>query len=157
MTGLILFAHGSLLCGAGQSLLAHAQRLREAGLAAIVEVGYLNYSEPRFIEAVEKCAVQGATRIVVTPYFLTPGKFVSVDLPRAVETAQREFPALQFTIASAIGFDERLADALVAAAAEAKPAEAWGEALSEATAHCRALSECPLYSACAARQIEEDS
>ncbi len=159
MTGVILFAHGSLLCGAGQSLLVHAQRLRESGGAPIVEIGYLNYSEPRFIEAVARCAERGATRIIVTPYFLIPGKFVSVDLPRAVAEAERQFPALSFSVASAIGFDERLADALISAAEGAKSEEAWGDALGEAVAFCRALPECPLYETTAcprgAKQREE--
>lgn len=145
MTGVILFAHGSLLCGAGQSLIAHAQRLREMGIAPIVEVGYLNYSEPRFLAAVARCAEQGATHIVVTPYFLIPGKFVSIDLPKAVAEAQSKFPALDYTVVPALGFDERLADALITSANGARPSEAWGEALEESVAFCRALPECPLY------------
>ena len=145
MQGVILFAHGSLLCGAGQSLLKHAQRLRAMEVAPIVEVGYLNYSEPPFVQAVERCREQGATHITVTPYFLAPGKFVTVDLPKAVEEAQRLFPALSFTIAPAIGFDERLADALITAAEEARTAEFWGAAEAEATAFCRASAECPLF------------
>ena len=70
----------------------HADRLRARGLAPIVEIGYLNYCEPLFAETVSRCVAAGATRIVVTPYFLVPGYFVKVDLPRCVETAQAAFP-----------------------------------------------------------------
>ena len=51
----------------------------------------------------------------------------------------------QGQIADAIGFDERLADALITAADEARTAETWGEAEAEAVAFCRASSESPLF------------
>lgn len=145
MRAVILFAHGSLLCGAGQALREHAERLRVSDIAPIVEVGYLNYSKPPFLEAVQSCVEQGATQIIVTPYFLVPGKFVRVDLPKAVQEAQTQFPSLVFVIAEAIGFEERLADALILSAGEARPPETWGRDLEAATAFCRPSPECPLY------------
>jgi sirohydrochlorin cobaltochelatase len=107
LDAIILFSHGSLLCGSGQALSMHADRLRARGLAPIVEIGYLNYCEPLFAETVERCVAAGATRIVVTPYFLVPGYFVKVDLPRCVETARQAFPQVTFVVAEPIGFDER--------------------------------------------------
>jgi sirohydrochlorin cobaltochelatase len=150
MNAVVLFAHGSLLCGAGEALKAHAERLRARGIAPIVDIGYLNYSEPRFAEAVAACAAQGATRIVVQPYFLVPGKFVRTDLPAAVAAAQTAFPNLAFVIAEAIGYDEMLADALIESARKAAPPECWGDDLERAAQFCRASAQCPLYgtSAC---------
>ena len=145
MNAVILFSHGSLLCGAGEALLEHARRLRERGVAPLVEVGYLNYSEPPFAETVTKIAAQGATRILVTPYFLIPGKFVKVDLPRAVELARAAYPGIEFSIADAIGFDARLADALIDSAHHAFGPERWREDLSRASRYCRANPECPLF------------
>lgn len=145
MEAIILFSHGSLLCGSGEALKAHAARLRERGLAPLVEVSYLNYSEPSFAEAVARCAAQGASRIVVTPYFLVPGKFVKVDLPEAVRAAQRDFPNIAFVVSEAIGFDELLADALIASAQDAAPSEFWRDDLKRASQFCRANPQCPLY------------
>ena len=118
MDAVILFSHGSLLCGAGEALKVQAERLRARNIAPIVEVGYLNYSEPPFADAVASVVAQGATRILVTPYFLIPGKFVKVDLPRAVFEAQSAHPDVTFLVAEAIGFDPRLADALLDSAAQ---------------------------------------
>ncbi|HLK56589.1 MAG TPA: CbiX/SirB N-terminal domain-containing protein, partial [Chthonomonadaceae bacterium] len=87
MDAVILFSHGSVLCGSGVALDAHADRLRARGIAPIVTVGYLNYSEPPFLQAVAQCVAQGATRIIVAPYFLVPGYFVKVDLPKSVAAA----------------------------------------------------------------------
>jgi sirohydrochlorin cobaltochelatase len=124
MDAVILFAHGSLLGGAGEALQAHAERLRARGVAPCVEVGYLNYSEPPFADAVAKCVAAGADRILVTPYFLVPGKFVKVDLPQAVAAVRADYPQVQFVIAEAIGFDEALADVLIASARKAAPLDA---------------------------------
>src|SRR5262245_58373245 len=127
MEGLILFSHGSLLCGAGTALEAHAARLRTQGAFDVVEIGYMNYSQPYFAEAVARCAAAGAVRIVVAPYFLVPGKFVSVDLPRHIAEAQAARPGLAFAVADPIGYDASLADALISLAADAKPADFWDE------------------------------
>ncbi len=145
MNAVILFSHGSLLCGAGEALRKHADRLRARKIAPIVEVGYLNYTEPLFIETVTKCVAAGADRIVVTPYFLVPGYFVKVDLPKAVKAAQEAFPELPFVIAEALGFDERLADALIESALSAQDSRFWRRELANAAKFCRPSTTCPLY------------
>jgi sirohydrochlorin ferrochelatase len=145
MDAIILFSHGSLLCGSGEALKVHAAALRERGLAPLVEIGYLNYCKPEFSEAVDRCASLGASRIVVVPYFLAPGYFVKVDLPKAVATAQEAHPDLEFTIAEPIGYDERLANALIASAQSARDAKYWRDDLHNAAIHCLADPQCPLF------------
>ncbi len=145
VNAIVLFSHGSLLCGSGEALEAHAARLRSRGLAPIVEVGYLNYSEPPFAEAVAKAILQGARRIVVAPYFLVPGKFVRVDLPRAINSVRSMHPEIEFEVADAIGYDERLADALILSAQTAVGPEHWRDDLQRAALSCRANPDCPLY------------
>lgn len=141
----ILFSHGSLLCGAGEALNVHADRLKKEGLAPIVEVGYLNYSEPLFAETVDKVAALGAVRILVTPYFLISGKFVQTDLPEAIAAAQAAHPELEFVVAEAIGYDDRLADALLQSAALAGGPDTWRVELARASRSCRLNPQCPLY------------
>ena len=145
MDAIILFSHGSLLCGSGLALNVQAARLRERCLAPIVEIGYLNYCDPPFADTVERCVAKGATRIVVTPYFLVPGYFVKVDLPRCVEAARLAFPDTAFVVAEPIGFDERLADALIASAHCAGGTEHWRDDLKVAARYCRPDSRCPLF------------
>lgn len=155
MNAVILFSHGSLLCGSGEALQLHAERLREQAIAPIVEIGYLNYTDPPFATAVSRCLEQGATRILVIPYFLVPGKFVKVDLPEAIAHEEAAHPDVTFCLGDAIGYDEALADALLESAASAMPPERWGDALARASGHCLANPECPLYHspACPAHQL----
>jgi len=150
MDALILFSHGSLLCGAGEALDAHAARLRARGEYSPVEVGYLNYSEPSFGEAVDRCVAAGAKRIVVAPYFLVSGYFITHSLPEKIASAQARYPEIEFVIAEAFNHDERLADALWEAAIGAVGPERWREPLHRAANACRPSPTCPLYgtSAC---------
>jgi sirohydrochlorin ferrochelatase len=143
-TGLILFSHGSLLCGAGEAVRGHAMRIAQSGEYAAVEVGFLNYSEPSFEDAVERCAASGAGRIVVLPYFLVAGRFVTVDLPRRVEAARARHPGIDFILAEALGFAPELADAVLELAGQAGPPERWREDLWRAPESCDAREDCPL-------------
>lgn len=146
MDALILFSHGSLLCGSGEALEAHAKRLRERGdFRGIVEIGYLNYSEPLFAEAVGKVVAAGATRVIVVPYFLVEGYFVATRLPREVEKAREAHPGVEFVIAEALKHDAALADALLACAQNARPPSRWRDPMRRASSSCKARPDCPLY------------
>ena len=145
MDAILLFSHGSLLCGAGETLEGVADRLRARRDAPIVEVGYLNYSEPTFEATFARCVGLGATRIVVVPYFLVAGKFVQVDLPRRVTGIRGQYPEIEVLLAHALGFHPLLADALEACAVSARPPAAWRETAEEIARVCRASPRCPRF------------
>src|SRR5207249_4127788 len=92
MRAVLLIGHGSLRPGSGAAMIRLAARARAAGVAPIVEAGFLNYSRPRFAQALARCAAKGAAEVVVQPYFLIPGKFVQEDLPRVVRAIQPTRP-----------------------------------------------------------------
>lgn len=142
---IILFSHGSVLCGASQHLFDLARAMRERGDAPIVAPGFLNYSEPGFAETFRRCVEQGARRITVVPYFLVAGKFVKDDLPREIDAMRAAFPGVEVRIADAIRFHPLLADALLACADRAQPPSAWRDTRAQAAEYCRASERCPLY------------
>lgn len=148
----ILFSHGSLLCGAGEQLKAHAARLAQNGKYSRVEIGYLNYSEPSFARAVEKCVQAGATRITVAPYFLVPGYFVNVGLPGVLNPEQARFPEVEFRVAPVLGDHPLLADAVLHCADRAASSESWRSILHSAPLFCENDSDCPLHEKCAASE-----
>lgn len=144
-TGVILFSHGSLMCGAEQALEALARRIHAFGDVAIVEVGFLNYSAPTFEEAFRRCVAAGVSEIVVVPYFLVAGKFVTFDLPPRIEAAGRLYPEIAVRVTDALRFHARLADALVACAGRAAPIGEWRRASRAANRFCRSAPNCPAY------------
>lgn len=144
-TGMVLLSHGSLLCGAGRTLEEHAGRLRQTENYAAIEVGYLNFSEPTFEEAIERCLLVGVRRIVVVPYFLVEGKFVTEVVPQRLEEARVRFPNVEFVPARSLSYDRVLADAVVEMAARARPPERWRDDMLAAPRYCVSRSECPLH------------
>ena len=145
MKAIILFSHGSVLCGAERNLIDLATRMRERGDAPVVEVAFLNYTEPDLATAVRRCVEQGATRIVIAPYFLIAGKFVVDDLPAAIAAVQTRYPELQFDTAGVIGFHPILARVVVSAAELARLPGEWDPERSHNGAWCREQPKCPLY------------
>ena len=155
MRAIILFSHGSLLCGSGEALDSLAARMRAADETQMVEIGYLNYSEPSFEATFERCAQSGATEIVIAPYFLVAGKFVKYDLPPKIAAMQRRHPELQVRVADALGFHPLLADALTRCAERAAPIAEWRSRMNTARRYCRADVTCPLYGSRACRASHE--
>ena len=141
---ILLFSHGSVLCGAEQNLLEVAATMKEAGDAPIVEVGFLNYSEPLFASAVSACVEQGATSIVIAPWFLIAGKFVVQDLPAAIASVREAYPDVDFSIADVIGFHPAIAEAVIASAGTARDPRDW-TFVGDNTRWCRKNPRCPLY------------
>jgi sirohydrochlorin ferrochelatase len=84
MTGLVVFAHGSSVAAANDSVLRVTERLAAEGGYEMVEAAYLEMARPDLGEAVERLAAKGVTRIIVIPYFLTLGIHLRRDLPRIV-------------------------------------------------------------------------
>lgn len=142
---IILFSHGSVLCGAGQNLFELARFMQARGDAPIVEVGFLNYSEPPFAQAFRRCVEQGATSVMVVPYFLVAGKFVKDDLPKQIEQAHAEFPHVEVHVADAMRFHPLLADALLACAERAQTPQFWRDTKAQVAQFCRANPRCPLF------------
>ncbi|HKA13557.1 MAG TPA: CbiX/SirB N-terminal domain-containing protein [Myxococcota bacterium] len=113
---ILLVDHGSQHAPANQLLdrIAGAVRARLPG--AIVEVAHMELAEPSLAAALARCAARGVGEVVVCPYFLSPGRHTSRDIPVLVEQARAAHPALRVRVAAPLGFDERLVDVLLARA-----------------------------------------
>lgn len=143
--GVIVFSHGSVLCGAEQNLLKLSEHLQALLPEEIVEVGFLNYTSPDFMTAVERCVTGGARRITIAPYFLVAGKFVKEDLPQKIAEAKERFPEVDFLTATAIEYHPLLAEALESSSEELNPTAYWRERASLARPFCRENPRCPLF------------
>lgn len=102
-TAAILVGHGSLHSDSGRSMVQIATLLREQQVAPIVEAGFLNYNEPTLADAVAKAIAQGATQVIVQPYFLIEGHYVRNDLRQAVNTLAVTHAPVRFTVGEVLG------------------------------------------------------
>lgn len=143
-TSIILFSHGSVLCGAGESLSAMARELEQLADCG-VGVGYLNYSAPLFGGAVDAAVADGANEIIVIPYFLVAGYFVKQQLPPLIELARQRYPYVTFHVAEALRAHPLLPQIVLACAARAQTIDEWRKWWKVAPEFCRNDPACLLY------------
>jgi sirohydrochlorin ferrochelatase len=88
-TGIAIFAHGSSVASANDSVRAVAEQVARQGGFDLVQAAFLEQGTPDLAGAVALLAARGATRILVVPYFLTLGLHLQRDLPRIVADIAR--------------------------------------------------------------------
>jgi len=113
---LLIIAHGSRQRQANQFVFDQVKALSEklnkkyhAVLPAFLELG-----EPDVMSACTSLAQAHISHVDVLPFFLAPGRHVTLDIPqRLVEVTQR-FPQLQLQLLPFLGESEALSAALQA-------------------------------------------
>jgi sirohydrochlorin ferrochelatase len=99
-TAIVIFAHGSSIESANESVRRIAETVRLEGGFDLVEAAFLEQGRPDLAFAVAALVQQGATRIVVLPYFLTLGVHLQRDLPKLVEELARANSGLDIRVAA---------------------------------------------------------
>lgn len=111
---IILIDHGSRLDAANAILDSIAELVRQRGVESdrslIIRVAHMELAEPTLAQAIDSAVAAGATEVVVHPYFLTPGRHVSTDIPMLVEAAREAHPAVSVRVTPPLGVHPLLAD-----------------------------------------------
>ena len=113
-TAIIIVDHGSRR-GESNRMLEEVAKLFGERFAAkydIVEPAHMELAEPSIASAYAACVKHGATRIVVCPFFLGPGKHWTSDIPRLTAQAAMDHPGTQFHVAQTLGIDDLILDLL---------------------------------------------
>lgn len=116
----MLVGHGSLRRASGASMIRIAARVRTAGVAPIVQAAFLNYSRPNVVEGLARCVAQGASDLVVVPYFLVSGWFVRQMLPQILEGGRAAHPGVAIRQSAPLGDHPALARLVQQRAIEAE-------------------------------------
>lgn len=106
----VLIGHGSRMPDAGEAMERVASGLKRKYGYDLVEVCYMELQDPPFADALEKCVDEGATKVLVVPYFLHVGRHMLFDIPRMLRDKAREFPHVRLIMGRNLGFDESLVD-----------------------------------------------
>jgi len=112
--GIVIVDHGSRL-GQSNALLeevAAAFAKRFAEMYDIVEPAHMELAEPSIGTAYDRCVERGATRIVVCPFFLGPGKHWSADIPRLAADAAAKHPGTEYHVTMPLGLDDLILELL---------------------------------------------
>lgn len=97
-TGIIIVDHGSRLAASNDMLLQVVEVFTAQSNYAIVEPAHMELAEPDIATAFARCVERGAERVIVFPYFLSPGRHWSRDIPALVEDAARQFPGIEWLV-----------------------------------------------------------
>jgi sirohydrochlorin ferrochelatase len=85
----------------------------------------MELAEPTIAAAYARCVERGATRVIVCPFFLGPGKHWTTDIPGLAAEAAARHPQTTFRVAHTLGVDDLILDLLakrVAQCADPSPA-----------------------------------
>lgn len=117
---LIVFAHGSRVAEANQSVEALAEEAAKTGGFTRRCAAFLELAEPGLSEAVAKLAAEGAERIFVMPYFLVMGVHLRQDLPKLLNQAAARTPGVKLVVTEQLGGHPSLAEIIVERTVEAR-------------------------------------
>ena len=99
VTAVVIFAHGSSIESANDSVRSIAAGVRQESGFDIVETAFLEQGRPDLAGAVASVVSQGARRVVVVPYFLTLGIHLQRDLPNIVQGLARIHKGVEIRVA----------------------------------------------------------
>jgi len=94
--------------GADDDMERVADRLREAADGGIVDVCRMGGLGTSFSEAFERCVRQGATTVIVIPYFLHFGVHLRQDIPELLREAAATHPEVRLVLGRHLGYDDAL-------------------------------------------------
>ncbi|MBI2955171.1 MAG: cobalt-precorrin-5B (C(1))-methyltransferase [Chloroflexi bacterium] len=117
-TAVLLVGHGSRAEGANDGIYEVVAFIRRETGYKIVEVGFMQLCAPTIEASMEVCIEQGATRIIILPYFLHLGVHMKQDLPLLTEELRNQHPEVEVIFGKHIGFHPKLAEIVIQRIAE---------------------------------------
>ncbi len=110
VTGIIVVDHGSRRRESNEMLHVATARFAAQSEFAIVEPAHMELAEPTIAQAFTNCIRRGARRVLVFPYFLSPGRHSTEDIPALVAAAAKAFPDVCWLIAAPFGLHPGMSD-----------------------------------------------
>jgi len=122
MKAILLVAHGSRRKQSNDEVLSLAEKLRNncPQQYDIVNAAFLELAEVLIPDGIKQCVNDGATSIIVLPYFLNSGRHVVEDIPNIVSSAAAQYPDIDIKIAPHLGASNLMMDLLIASADASK-------------------------------------
>src|SRR4051794_13438182 len=111
-TAIIIVDHGSRRDESNKMLeeVARLFQQRFARQYDIVEPAHMEIAEPSIASAYAKAVQRGATRIIVCPFFLGPGKHWTSDIPSLTAAAAQQHPSTRYHVTQPLGIDDLILD-----------------------------------------------
>ncbi len=112
-TALILVDHGSRFQEANDMLLDVVKMVKERSGWERIYAAHMELAEPTIRQAFAQAVGDGATAVIVHPYFLSPGRHSTTDIPRLVEEAAKAFPGVEHCVTAPLGVHPKIGDVVL--------------------------------------------
>ncbi len=122
--GLLLVDHGSRFQQANDLLADVAALVKRLADLDCVHYSHMELAEPTIAQGFAACVREGATAVVVHPYFLSPGRHSAQDIPRLVAKAAQAFPGIEYCITEPLGLHAKIGEVVLERAGISLPAAA---------------------------------
>jgi len=118
MKALLLVAHGSRRKQSNDEVVQLADRLKKtcSDQYGIIHAGFLELADTLIPDGIKKCADDGASSIIVLPYFLNSGRHVVEDIPEILEQTRPDYPDIDIKLAQHVGASEMMMNLLIESA-----------------------------------------
>jgi len=110
--GVIIVDHGSTRSQSNEMLLGVVELFRRHGKYSIVEAAHMELAEPSIATAFDRCVERGAKRVVVSPYFLLPGRHWFQDIPRLAGEAAKKHQGVSYVVAAPLALHPLMAQVI---------------------------------------------
>ncbi|XP_065853340.1 sirohydrochlorin ferrochelatase, chloroplastic-like isoform X2 [Euphorbia lathyris] len=106
----IIVDHGSRRKESNLMLDEFVAMFRDKTGYPIVEPAHMELAEPSIKDAFGLCVEKGANRVIISPFFLFPGRHWHQDIPALSAEAAKGHPGVPYVITSPLGLHELLVD-----------------------------------------------
>lgn len=92
----------------------------------------MEMAEPTIEQAFDRCVAAGAAKVVLHPFFLSPGRHVTSDIPSLMRAAAARHPDVAWVISEPLGLQKLMPRVMHAAVEESVTAGPWQNGGGEA-------------------------
>nr|GEV57823.1 sirohydrochlorin ferrochelatase, chloroplastic [Tanacetum cinerariifolium] len=110
--GVIIVDHGSRRKESNLMLNEFVAMFVEKTGYPIVEAAHMELAEPSIKDAFRSCVQKGANRVIVSPFFLFPGRHWHQDIPSLTAEAAKDYPGVSYMVTAPLGLHPLLVDVL---------------------------------------------
>lgn len=111
-TGIVIVDHGSRRAEANAMLKRVAKLYAAETGVGIVRYAHMELAGPSIEQAIAQCVEAGAKTVVLSLFFLSPGRHSKEDIPRLAAEAEAQHEGVRVLVSAPMGVDERLAAVL---------------------------------------------
>lgn len=112
-TAILLVDHGSKRAQANEMLLEIADMTRAKSAGVPVHTAHMEIAEPSIADGMRACVDGGATHVVLVPFFLSPGRHATTDIPEIAAEAAALFPGVSYEVRPPIGTHPGVVDIIL--------------------------------------------